>query len=111
MMSQWKTWFTSPEDRPGGADTAQLLRASVLVSLGISAVAASGALLVRSPGWERLLRDAVFVLGVSLGLWLLLRRGHVRFVAYGMVLGYGAIATYGGFTGIGVRARRTASTP
>jgi len=103
MMSQWKTWFTSPEDRPGGADTAQLLRASVLVSLGISAVAASGALLVRSPGWERLLRDAVFVLGVSLGLWLLLRRGHVRFVAYGMVLGYGAIATYGGFTGIGVR--------
>ena len=105
MTNRLRSWFTSfsSTDESQREDVAFLLRATLLVSLALSLVAILAALIFRAASWERLIRDGLIGLGVSLGLWLVLRRYSVRLAALGTVLAFTVTATFTGFTGIGVR--------
>ncbi len=105
MWTKIKDWLiaTLSEVEAERHDLAQVLRASLLVGASLSLVAVSGALVMRSANWERLLRDGSLVLVLALLLWLALRAGYVRLAAYGTILGFTVFAAFAAYTGLGVR--------
>jgi PAS domain S-box-containing protein len=92
-------------------DLRRILHASIFFSLGVGLLGLLGVYLIRAPGWERLQTISWLILGVSVGLWLLLKRGYFWPAVYGMVLGYAGIAVYGAWFGIGVRGTAYAAFP
>jgi len=105
MFKRFKTWFASSPLETGGLqpDLTWVLGSSLVVSAIVSAVAILFALFAPFPNWERLVRDALSVLGTVTILRVLLRYGYVRLVAYGIITSFTLLATYFAYTGIGVR--------
>ena len=105
MLDRLKKWFITSlsTDRAIRLDLARLLGACLAASAFVSMVSILFAFITRTAQWERLLRDALIVLIISIVLWGMLRRGYERLVAYGAIAGFAAFAAFSAFTGIGVR--------
>jgi PAS domain S-box-containing protein len=105
MLQQLKSLLTSPDTSTvyTAADLGVYLRVTLGIGIGLSACAGAGLYLLHDPSWGRFLFSAVLFMGVTLILLLLLRRGHVRLVTYGMVGAYSLVFVIGALIGTGVR--------
>ncbi|GAB4579096.1 MAG: hypothetical protein Fur0022_18340 [Anaerolineales bacterium] len=105
MFRYLNHWLKSlpTENEPFRPDLIRFLGICLWTSIVVSLTALLFVLILKIPNWERLVRDNTLVVLLSLALNILLRRGYVRLVTYGTVIGFTVFAAFSAFTGIGIR--------